>query len=409
MLDNLYISTINRANLYFFGSVMSKDFYTILGVDKSADEKEIKKAYRRLAMKYHPDKNPDDPSAEEKFKEATLAYEVLSDSQKRSAYDRMGHAAFEQGMNNGGFNGGGFGDYGDIFSDIFGAFGGGRGGGFSGFSDFFGGGGSHARNSKGADLLYRLELTLEEAVRGCKKEINYKTEVTCSSCHGKGAKSDADLVVCTTCGGHGQVRIQQGFFVMQQSCPNCGGRGKQIKNPCMDCHGEGKQQKSQTLEVSIPAGVDNGDRVRLSGKGQAGDNGMPNGDLYVEIIVKPHDVFTRNGADLHLDVPINITTAALGDEVEIPTLDGRLKIKITEGTQSGKQLRVRGKGVTTVRGGMQGDLICRIIVETPTNLSHEQKSLLEQFAKTLNHDNAASAKKKGFFDKIKDDVKDLFD
>ncbi len=193
--------------------------------------------------------------------------------------------------------------------------------------------------------------------------------------------------------------------MVQQTCPQCGGSGKQIKNPCMDCHGEGKQQKSQTLEVSIPAGVDNGDRVRLSGKGEAGDNGMPNGDLYVEINVKPHEVFTRNGADLHLDVPINMATAALGDEVEVPTLDGRLKIKIAEGTQSGKLLRVRGKGVTTVRGGMQGDLICRIIVETPTNLTHEQRHLLEQFAKSLGQD----PKKKGFFDKIKDDVKDLFD
>lgn len=389
---------------------MNRDFYSVLGVDKSADEKEIKKAYRRLAMKYHPDKNPDDPSAEEKFKEATMAYEVLSDSQKRSAYDRMGHAAFEQGMNNGGFgSGSGFADYGDIFSDIFGAFGGGgRSGGFSGFSDFFGGGGSH-RASKGADLLYSLTLSLEEAVKGCKKEISYKTSVTCGTCHGKGAKSDADIVTCSTCGGHGQVRMSQGFFVVQQTCPQCNGSGKQIKNPCMDCHGTGKQQKSQTLEVSIPAGVDNGDRVRLSGKGESGDNGMPSGDLYVEIHVKPHDIFTRNGADLHLDVPINIATAALGDEVEIPTLDGRLKIKIAEGTQSGKLLRVRGKGVTTVRGGMQGDLICRIIVETPTNLNHEQKSLLEQFAKTLGGDNGASAKKKGFFDKIKDDVKDLFD
>ncbi len=385
---------------------MSKDFYSVLGVEKTADEKAIKKAYRRLAMKYHPDKNPDDPSAEEKFKEATMAYEVLSDANKRSAYDRMGHAAFEQGMNNGGFNGaGGFnGDFGDIFGDIFGAFGG---GGRGGFHDFFGGGGGggRARASKGADLLYRLSLTLEEAVKGCKKEITYSTSVTCGTCHGKGAKSDADITTCSTCHGKGQIHLQQGFFVVQQTCPQCGGSGKQIKNPCMDCGGAGKQQKSQTLEVSIPAGVDNGDRVRLSGKGEAGDSGMPSGDLYVEINVKPHEIFTRNGADLHLDVPINMATAALGDEVEVPTLDGRLKIKIAEGTQSGKMLRVRGKGVTTVRGGMQGDLICRIIVETPTHLTHEQRSLLEQFAKSLGQD----PKKKGFFDKIKDDVKDLFD
>ena len=391
---------------------MSKDFYTILGVDKSADEKEIKKAYRRLAMKYHPDKNPDDPTAEEKFKEATMAYEVLSDAQKRSAYDRMGHSAFEQGMNNGGFGGGG-GFSADDLNDIFGSFfGGGRsGGGFGGdFGDIFGafGGGTRSRSSKGADLLHRLNLTLEEAVAGCKKEVNYHTSITCNTCQGKGAKSDADIVTCTTCGGHGQVRISQGFFVVQQPCPACHGNGKTIKNPCMDCHGEGKQQKSQTLDVSIPAGVDNGDRVRLAGKGEAGDNGMPSGDLYVEISVMPHDIFTRNGADLHMDVPVDIATASLGSEVEVPTLTGKLKIKIAEGTQSGKLLRVRGKGVTTVRGGMQGDLICRVIVKTPTNLTSEQKALLEQFAKTLGNDNHADPKKKGFFDKLKDEVKDIF-
>lgn len=396
---------------------MSKDFYTILGVDKSADDKEIKKAYRRLAMKYHPDKNPDDPSAEEKFKEATMAYEVLSDAQKRATYDRMGHSAFEQGMNNGGFgNAGGFSA--DDLNDIFGSFfGGGARGGFSGgggfgdiFGDMFGNSRGSSRASKGADLLYQISLTLEEAVAGCKKEITYSTSVHCETCDGKGVKSASDVVSCPTCGGHGQVRVQQGFFVMQQTCPDCRGTGKKIKNPCPDCHGKGKQHKSQTLEVSIPAGVDNGDRVRLSGKGEAGDNGMPNGDLYVEIHVKPHDIFTRNGADLHLDIPVNIATAILGDEVEIPTLGGgRLKIKVAEGTQSGKLLRVRGKGVTTVRGGMQGDLLCKIIVETPTNLTSEQKSLLEQFAKTLNSDNGASAKKKGFFDKIKDEVKDIFD
>lgn len=388
---------------------MSKDFYSVLGVEKSADEKEIKKAYRRLANKYHPDKNPDDPSAEEKFKEATMAYEVLSDSQKRAAYDRMGHSTFEQAMNNGGFNGGaggfGGGDYGDIFGDIFNMFGGGRSG---GFSEFFGGGNSR-RASRGGDLLQRISLTLEEAVKGCKKEITYYSLVTCQTCHGKGAKSDADIVTCTTCGGHGQVHMGSGFLVVQQTCPHCKGTGKQIKNPCVDCHGQGKQQKSQTLDVSIPAGVDNGDRVRLVGKGNAGDAGAPDGDLYVEIQVKPHDIFVRDGVNLHLDVPIDIAAAALGDEVEVPTLDGRLKIKIAAGTQSGKLLRVRGKGVTTVRADMVGDLICRILVQTPTNLNDEQKALLEQFAKTLHGENGATAKKKGFFDRLKDDVKDLFD
>ncbi|UNU74225.1 molecular chaperone DnaJ [Moraxella nasovis] len=387
---------------------MSKDFYSVLGVDKSADEKEIKKAYRRLAMKYHPDKNPDDPTAEEKFKEATTAYEVLGDKEKRAAYDRMGHAAFEQGMGNGGF-GGGFGnaDFSDIFGDIFGgAFGGSSGG---GFGDFFGGGRSRSRAQKGSDLLYKITLTLEEAAKGCKKEISFSSSVTCDTCHGKGAKSDADISTCSTCHGHGQVRMQQGFFAVQQTCPDCHGTGKQIKNPCPDCHGTGKQQQRQTLEVSIPAGVDNGDRVRLAGKGEAGDAGMPSGDLFVEVVVQPHSTFTRNGSDLHVDVPTNIALATLGGEIEVPTLDGRVKLKIPEGTQSGKTFRIRNKGVSSVRGNFQGDLLCRIVVETPTNLSSQQKDLLRQFGNTLNDKNGGAAKQKGFFDKLKDEVKDMFD
>lgn len=393
---------------------MSRDFYSVLGVDKSADEKEIKKAYRRLAMKYHPDKNPDDKEAEEKFKEATTAYEVLGDKEKRAAYDRMGHAAFEQGMNNGGF--GGFGGAGgfsaDDLNDIFGSFfGGGRGGrgSASGFGDIFGdmfGGGSSSRSraSRGSDLLYSLTLSLEEAVSGVKKEIQYSTKVKCTTCDGKGAKEASDVVTCGACHGQGQVRMQQGFFVVQQTCPQCGGAGKQIKNPCGDCHGTGTQNKSQTLEVSIPAGVDNGDRVRLQGKGEAGSAGMPNGDLYIEVRVMPHEIFTRNGNDLHMDVPISFVGASLGEEVEIPTLDGKVALKIAEGTQSGKLLRVRGKGVPTVHSNHKGDLICRIIVETPTNLTNEQKDLLRQFGATLGKDN----KKKGFFDTIKDELKDVF-
>lgn len=380
---------------------MSKDFYSVLGVDRSADEKEIKKAFRKLAMKYHPDRNPDNPEAEEKLKEATRAYETLSDAEKRAAYDRMGHDAYEQGMGAGGFGGFDGGNFNDIFSDLFGqAFGGS--GGFGGF----GGGGRRA--SRGADLLYNISLTLEEAVKGCKKQITFSTSVTCGTCHGKGAKSDSDIVTCSHCHGQGQVRMQQGFFVMQQTCPQCHGTGKQIKNPCPDCHGEGKKSEQQTLEVSIPAGVDDGDRVRLAGKGEAGDKGMPNGDLYVEVRVQPHEVFTRRGADLHMDIPVSMVTAALGDEVEVPTLDGKIKVKIAEGTQSGKLLRVRGKGVTTVRGHMQGDLICRIVVQTPTNLTTEQKDLLKQLQASLGEKNS-SEQKKGFFDKIKDDVKDLFD
>lgn len=383
---------------------MSKDFYTVLGVERSADEKEIKKAYRKLAMKYHPDRNPDNPEAEEKFKEASMAYEVLSDAEKRAAYDRMGHDAFEQGMGNGGFGGGGFGgfsggNFNDIFGDIFGqAFGG---GGFGGF------GGASERPRRGKDLLYTLTLTLEEAVKGCKKQISYAREAVCSTCDGKGAKSASDIVTCSYCHGHGKVSMQQGFFVMQQTCPHCEGTGKQIKNPCPDCHGHGTIEEQETLEVSIPAGMEDGDRVRLSGKGGAGAKGQPAGDLFVEARVQPHEIFERHGADLHMEVPISIATAALGDEIEIPTLDGKIKIKIAEGTQGGKMLRVRGKGVTTLRGRMQGDLICRIVVETPTNLSHEQKELLRQFQASLGGEN--HGKQKGFFDKLKEDVKDLFD
>ncbi|PIE47766.1 MAG: molecular chaperone DnaJ [Gammaproteobacteria bacterium] len=373
----------------------SNDFYEVLGVDKNADEKTIKRAYRKLAMKYHPDRNPDDKDAEEKFKEASMAYEVLSDAEKRAAYDRMGHAAFESGMGNGGF--GGAGNFNDIFGDIFGSFG-----------DIFGqqrSGGRRAR--RGSDLRYVLDLTLEEAVKGCKKEITFKAPAVCESCDGKGAKKASDVVTCTTCHGQGQVRMQQGFFAVQQTCPQCGGNGKKIKNPCNSCHGSGVKDKSKTLEVSIPAGVDDGDRVRLSGEGEAGGAGVQNGDLFVEVRVKQHSVFTRQGADLYMDVPVSITDAALGKEVEIPTLDGKVKIKVAAGTQSGKLLRVRGKGVTPVRTSMKGDLICRVIVETPINLNKEQKELLKQFQDSLDGDNShhQSPQKKSFFDKLGD----LFD
>lgn len=346
-----------------------RDFYEILSVSKTATDAEIKKAYRKLAMKYHPDRNDGGAEAEEKFKEVKEAYEILSDGQKRAAYDQFGHAGVDQSMGGGrGQQAGGFGDiFGDVFNDIFGGSSGGRqGGGY-----------------RGADLRYHLEMTLEDAVSGKTVEIQIPTKKTCQTCNGTGAKPGTKPVTCTTCGGHGQVRMQQGFFSVQQPCPHCHGTGKIIKTPCVDCHGEGVTQEQKTLSVKIPAGVDTGDRIRLTGEGEAGQGGAQAGDLYVEVQVQKHDVFTRDDNHLFCEVPISFVNAVIGGELVVPTLTGEAKLKIPEGTQTGQQFRLRGKGVKSVRSGATGDLLCRVIIETPVKLSKKQKSLLTEFAETL--------------------------
>jgi molecular chaperone DnaJ len=345
-----------------------RDYYEVLGVSRTASADEIKKAYRRLAMKHHPDRNKDDETAEAKFKEAKQAYEVLSDADKRATYDRFGHDAVSGGPGGmGGYSAEGFGDiFGDVFGDIF--------------------GGGRQRGSqvfRGADLGYELRLDLEKAVSGDSVTIDVPTQVTCDSCSGSGAKKGSDPVKCSTCGGAGQVRMQQGFFSIQQTCPNCKGAGTTISDPCSACHGRGRVHKTKTLSVKVPAGVDNGDRIRLSGEGEAGRNGGPPGDLYVEIRVKPHKIFTRDGSNLACEVPISVATAALGGEVELPTLDGNVALKVPAGTQSGKVFRLRGKGVATVRDPRIGDLFAKVAVETPVNLTAEQRDLLSQFEESI--------------------------
>ncbi len=374
---------------------MSKrDYYEILGVSKTASEADLKKAFRRMAHKYHPDRNPDDQEAENKFKEAKEAYEILSDSQKRAAYDQFGHAGVDPSAGAGGF-GGGASSFSDIFGDVFG--------------DIFGGGGGRAQQARrGADLRYNLDLTLEEAVNGTSANIEVATHVKCETCDGSGAKKGSSPVTCTTCGGVGQVRMQQGFFSLQQTCPHCGGTGQMIKDPCGDCHGSGHVRKNKKLSVKVPAGVDTGDRIRLAGEGEAGDRGAPPGDLYVQINVKPHPIFVRDGNDLYCEVPISFVTATLGGELEVPTLDGRLNLKIPAETQSGRMFRLRGKGVKSVRGGAVGDLMCRVEIETPVNLSDKQKELLRQFDEETkgNHDKH-SPKSHSWMDRVKNFFEDM--
>ncbi|KTD23756.1 molecular chaperone DnaJ [Legionella lansingensis] len=372
-----------------------QDYYELLGVSRSADEAEIKKAYRKLAMKYHPDRNSNNKEAEEKFKEIQKAYAVLADPQKRAAYDRFGHAGVDPSMGGGGF--GGFGGFGDVFEDI--------------FENIFSGGRGHARGSRaqrGADLQFNVQLTLEEAALGKQIEITVPRHVTCQSCNGSGARKGSSPKNCETCNGIGQVRIQQGFFSIQQTCPHCHGEGKVITDPCTACHGQGRVRESKKLTVKIPAGVDNGDRVRLSGEGEAGIHGGPPGDLYVQVNIKAHAIFERHESDLYCEVPISFITAALGGTIEVPTLEGRVTLKIPSETQTGKTFRLRGKGMKSVRGHGMGDLLCRVVVETPVNLSREQKELLTKFQESLESSkNTHSPRSSSWFDGVKKFFEDM--
>jgi molecular chaperone DnaJ len=354
-----------------------QDYYKLLDVARTATETDIKKAYRRLAMKYHPDRNPDDPESEHKFKEAKEAYEVLCDPQKRAIYDQFGHAGLEGGGRGGGFTAG------DAFGDIFS-------GGQRGRSQVF----------RGADLRYELDLDLEQAVFGTETEIRIPSLAECKTCKGSGAAKGSAPKTCDTCHGQGQVRVQQSIFTIQQPCPRCKGRGKIISNPCDTCYGQGRVRQEKTLSVSVPAGVDTGDRIRLNGEGEAGRNGGPAGDLYVEVRVRAHAIFEREGAHLSCEVPISFTTAALGGTVEVPTLNGEVILKIPSETQSGRVFRVREKGVRPVRGGAVGDLFCKVVVETPVSLGSEQKELLRKFESSLRQ-GSHQPREQSFFEGVK--------
>tara|TARA_B110000977_G_scaffold77276_1_gene104204 strand:+ start:1441 stop:2571 length:1131 start_codon:yes stop_codon:yes gene_type:complete len=368
-----------------------KDFYEVLGVNQDASQEEIKKSYRKLAMKFHPDRNPDNAKAEEQFKEGKEAYEILSDDQKRAAYDQYGHAGVDRSM-----GAGGGGDFNDAFGDIFG--------------DIFGSGGGSGRGQqrsnvyRGADLRYNMEVTLEQVAKGTETKIRIPVMATCEPCKGSGAKSGKSASTCATCGGHGQVRMQQGFFSVQQTCPKCHGTGKTISkaDECNTCHGDGRTKQHKTLNVKIPAGVDEGDRIRLSGEGEAGVNGGPTGDLYVVIHLKQHDMFERKGGNLHCEMPVSFTTAALGGEIEVPTLGGSAKMKVPAETQTGAVFRLRGKGIKPLRSSDYGDLMVHVVIETPVKLTEKQKDLLREFETSTQADAGKhSPRNKSWLDKAK--------
>lgn len=370
-----------------------RDYYEILGVPKNASEEEMKKAYRKLAMKYHPDRNHGDGAkeSEAKFKEVKEAYEMLSDAQKRAAYDQYGHAGVDPNMRGPGAEG--FGGFAEAFGDIFG--------------DVFGGGAGRARSGRqvyrGSDLSYAMEITLEEAAEGKDAQIRIPSWDECGTCHGSGAKPGTKPITCTTCHGQGSVQMRQGFFSVQQTCPQCRGTGKIIPEPCVTCHGQGKIKNNKTLEVKIPAGIDDGMRIRSTGNGEPGTNGGPPGDLYIEIRLKKHEIFERDGDDLHCVVPVSVTTAALGGEIEVPTLKGAAAIDIPDGTQSGKQFRLRGKGIKGVRSSYPGDLYCHVRVETPVKLTEHQRKLMKELDESLKKGgNKHSPTDKGWFDKAKE-------
>ena len=382
-----------------------QDYYELLGVSKSADADDIKKAYRKLAMKYHPDRNPDDKAAEQKFKDVNEAYEVLKDEEKRAAFDRFGHAAFEQGGPGGpgGFGGGfegvgGGGGFADIFEEMFGGGGGGR------------GRGGQEQTGRGSDMRYNLDITLEEAFHGKNTEIRVPGSAQCDDCNGSGAAKGSSPVSCSTCGGHGRVRSQQGFFTVERICPSCHGQGKVIKDPCRTCSGSGRVHKEKTLNVNIPAGVETGTRIRLSGEGEAGLRGAPAGDLYIFLDVRSHRIFQRDNANIHVRVPVPMTTAALGGSVEVPTVDGsRARINIPAGTQSGQQFRLRAKGMSMLRTNSRGDMFVELSVETPMNLTKKQKALMDEFRKEGGDDSTHSPESGGFFSKVKELWEDLKD